>query len=142
MAGEGWDVVFCSDMLDLAQFRGLAPSAVHRLPAVAYFHENQLTYPVRFEKERDLHFGLTNLTTALAASAVWWSSAFHRDASVNVISDRETGRSRGFAFVEMEDASAADDAQRALDGTDLAGRSLRVDEAQERRPRPVGRSRR
>ena len=55
--------------------------------------------------------------------------------SVNVISDRDTGRSRGFAFVEMEDSSAADEAQRALDGSEMGGRSLRVDEAQERRPR-------
>ncbi len=78
-AGEQWDLLFCSDMLDLATFRGLAPAAVHRLPSVAYFHENQLTYPVQFEKERDLHFGLTNLTTALAAREVWFNSAFHRD---------------------------------------------------------------
>ena len=54
-------------------------------------------------------------------------------ASVNVIMDRETGRPRGFAFVEMEDASAADDAIRALDGSDMGGRSLRVNEAQDKR---------
>jgi RNA recognition motif-containing protein len=53
--------------------------------------------------------------------------------SVNVITDRETGRARGFAFVEMSEASAADDAMRALDGSDLGGRSLRVNEAQDRR---------
>ena len=52
--------------------------------------------------------------------------------SVNVITDRETGRSRGFAFVEMEDASAADDAMRALDGSDLGGRTLKVNEAKDR----------
>jgi RNA recognition motif-containing protein len=52
--------------------------------------------------------------------------------SVNVITDRETGRPRGFAFVEMDDASAADDAIRALDGSDLGGRSIRVNEAQDR----------
>jgi RNA recognition motif-containing protein len=53
--------------------------------------------------------------------------------SVNVITDRETGRSRGFAFVEMEDASAADDAMRALDGSEMGGRNLKVNEAKERR---------
>ncbi len=84
-AGEGWDLLLCSDMLDLAQFRGLAPGAAHALPAVAYFHENQLTYPVRVEKERDLHFGLTNLTTALAAGEVWFNSAFHRDEFLGAI---------------------------------------------------------
>ncbi len=52
--------------------------------------------------------------------------------SVNVITDRETGRSRGFAFVEYEDGSSAEKAQQALDGQDFGGRSLRVNEAHER----------
>jgi RNA recognition motif-containing protein len=54
-------------------------------------------------------------------------------ASVNVIMDRETGRPRGFAFVEMEDANSAATAIRALDGSQLEGRSIRVNEAQDRR---------
>jgi len=53
--------------------------------------------------------------------------------SVNVITDRETGRARGFAFVEMESPSDAADAIHALDGSDLGGRSIRVNEAQDRR---------
>lgn len=52
--------------------------------------------------------------------------------SVNVITDRETGRPRGFAFIEMEDDSSAEKAMRALDGSDLGGRNLRVNEANER----------
>ena len=52
--------------------------------------------------------------------------------SVNVIMDRETGRPRGFAFVEMAEASGATDAIKALDGTDLGGRSLKVSEAQDK----------
>ena len=47
--------------------------------------------------------------------------------------DRETGRARGFAFVEMQEASDAANAIRALDGTDMGGRSLRVNEAQDKR---------
>jgi RNA recognition motif-containing protein len=53
-------------------------------------------------------------------------------SSVNVITDRETGRSRGFGFVEMDEASEADAAMEALDGRDFGGRNLRVNEAQER----------
>ncbi|MDH3213410.1 MAG: RNA-binding protein [Myxococcales bacterium] len=53
--------------------------------------------------------------------------------SVNVITDRETGRPRGFAFVEMENASDAADAIRALDGSDLGGRNIKVNEAQDKR---------
>ena len=52
--------------------------------------------------------------------------------SVAVITDRETGRSRGFGFVEFAEASAADAAIQALDGKDVGGRSLRVNEAFER----------
>ena len=52
--------------------------------------------------------------------------------SAKVIVDRESGRSRGFGFVEMEDGSAADEAIRSLDGSDLSGRSLRVNEAREK----------
>ncbi len=84
-AGKSWDVLLCSDMLNLAEFRGLAPEPIRRLPAVAYFHENQLTYPVRHESERDYHFVLTNLTTALAADAVWFNSAFHRDSLLDAL---------------------------------------------------------
>ena len=57
--------------------------------------------------------------------------------SVKVITDRETGRPRGFAFVEMSEASAATDAIRALDGTQMGGRALKVNEAQDK-PRPGG----
>jgi RNA recognition motif-containing protein len=54
--------------------------------------------------------------------------------SVSLINDRETGRPRGFGFVEMPD-DAAQAAIRALDGTDLGGRTLRINEA---RPRTEG----
>jgi len=47
-----------------------------------------------------------------------------------VISDRDTGRSRGFGFVTFEDDEAADKALAALNGTELDGRSIRVDVAQ------------
>ncbi len=53
--------------------------------------------------------------------------------SVSVITDRETGRSRGFGFVEMEDASSADKAIESMDGQDLGGRTIRVNEAHDKR---------
>jgi RNA recognition motif-containing protein len=54
---------------------------------------------------------------------------------VNVVTDRDTGRSRGFAFVEMSNAAEADRAIAALNGMDLGGRALNVNEA---RPKPQG----
>jgi RNA recognition motif-containing protein len=59
-------------------------------------------------------------------------------ASVNVITDRETGRPRGFAFVEFEDSSSADAAMQALDGKDIGGRTVRVNEAHDRDRRSGG----
>ena len=55
--------------------------------------------------------------------------------SANVITDRESGRSRGFGFVEFENSADAQAAQAALDGQDYEGRALRVNEAQERERR-------
>ncbi len=54
---------------------------------------------------------------------------------VNLVTDRDTGRSRGFAFVEMTDAAQADQAIAALNGANLEGRALNVNEA---RPKPQG----
>ena len=55
--------------------------------------------------------------------------------SVALITDRDTGRSRGFAFVEMDDADA-DKAISELDGREMDSRALRVNEAQNREQRP------
>ena len=53
-------------------------------------------------------------------------------ASASVITDRETGRSRGFGFVEMESKESGQAAIEALDGQDFGGRDLRVNEAKPR----------
>ncbi len=58
-------------------------------------------------------------------------------SSVKVVTDRETGRPRGFAFVEMNDVDGASAAMRVLDGRELGGRALRVNEANDR-PAPSG----
>lgn len=58
--------------------------------------------------------------------------------SAEVMMDRVTGRSRGFAFVEMEDDAASEAAIEGLNGKDLDGRPLVVNEARERTPRPDG----
>jgi cold-inducible RNA-binding protein len=52
--------------------------------------------------------------------------------SATVVTDRESGRSRGFGFVEMSSASEAQHAIAQFNGTDLQGRSLNVSEAKER----------
>jgi RNA recognition motif-containing protein len=54
---------------------------------------------------------------------------------VNIITDRYTGQSRGFGFVEMPDSTAAKAAVQGLQGKELDGRRLNVDEAKPREPR-------
>lgn len=58
--------------------------------------------------------------------------------SAKVITDRETGRSRGFGFVEMPDDGAAQTAIEALNDKEFDGRNLRVNEARPRDDRPRG----
>ncbi|MDP2306143.1 MAG: RNA-binding protein, partial [Pseudomonadota bacterium] len=57
---------------------------------------------------------------------------------VSIMHDRDTGQSRGFAFVEMASQSDAEAAIKALDGREVDGRALRVNEARERTDRPGG----
>ena len=62
--------------------------------------------------------------------------AFGKVASVSIISDQYTGRSKGFGFVEMPDANEAKAAIAGLNGKDLNGRAINVNEA---RPKTEGR---
>jgi len=58
--------------------------------------------------------------------------------SASVVNDRETGRSRGFGFVEMSNSNEASKAIQELNGKDVGGRQINVSEAKEREPRSGG----
>ena len=62
-------------------------------------------------------------------------SAFGSVERVNIVTDRETGQPRGFAFVEMTERRDAETAISKLNGSDLNGRTMNVNEA---RPKPTG----
>ncbi|MEM7403351.1 MAG: RNA-binding protein [Myxococcota bacterium] len=68
--------------------------------------------------------------------------AFEQDGrnvvDVHLSTDRDTGRPRGFGFVEMESDEQAQAAVTAMDGTELDGRNIHVSEARERPARPSG----
>ena len=62
-------------------------------------------------------------------------SGFGEVSDAKVIMDRETGRSRGFGFVTFSNDDAAKEAMAKMDGSNLDGRTLKVNEAQEREAR-------
>ena len=61
---------------------------------------------------------------------------FGEVSSARVISDRDTGRSKGFGFVEMPNQAEAEEAIKQLNGRELEGRDIRVNEARPREDRP------
>jgi len=72
-----FDLIFASTFVNLAEFRGLVGPLLGDVPAIVYFHENQLVYPNRHTAEWDFQFPLTNVTSALAADACIFNSAWN-----------------------------------------------------------------
>ena len=80
--GHEPDVILATDMLDLTTFLALTREKTARIPAAAYFHENQITYPWSpgdrdAVHKRDVHYGFINFASALAADAVFFNSGYH-----------------------------------------------------------------
>lgn len=80
------DLIVASDMLDLTTFLALTRPRTAHLPAAVYFHENQLTYPGGPRQKLQQHYAFINYASALAADAVFFNSAFHRDAFLGELS--------------------------------------------------------
>ncbi len=77
-----WDLVYASTFVNLAEFIALARDAVAGVPAIVYFHENQLLYPVRHTAEWDYQFALTNITSALAADACLFNTRYNLEGFI------------------------------------------------------------
>lgn len=74
-----FDFLLVTDMLDLAAFLALTRPRFDRVPVMAYFHENQFTYPRIRGTKLNSWFGQMNYLTALAADRVAFNSAYHRE---------------------------------------------------------------
>lgn len=73
------DVIVATDMVNLPAFLALTRGRLAHVPVVLYFHENQLTYPIRPGKERDYTYAYINYLSALTADALVFNSQFHLD---------------------------------------------------------------
>jgi RNA recognition motif-containing protein len=82
---------------------------------------------------KKLYVGNLSYNTDDASLEAAFSADGRSCLSARVITDRDTGRSRGFGFVEFDDDGDAQAAMEAMDGQDLDGRTLRVNEANDRR---------
>lgn len=80
-------VFFASDMLDLPLFQAAVGPRLRGVPAILYFHENQLTYPLPPGVERDRGYGFKNLAGALAAEAVFFNSHYHMREFLSAAAD-------------------------------------------------------
>lgn len=77
---DDFDVIFCTDMLDLCGWKSFAPPKFKHLPTILYFHENQLLYPSQNQHDGDLHFAFSNILNAASADEIWFNSNWHRDS--------------------------------------------------------------
>ena len=75
------DLLLASSFLPLAELVGLVPHLAST-PRVLYFHENQLAYPVLERRERDMHYGFTQMISALAATHCVFNSAYNLESFV------------------------------------------------------------
>jgi len=78
---DKYDLIFASDMMNLADF--ISISSIKPIPVILYFHENQLTYPLSPEQKVDLQFGYINMSSALAATKVFFNSKLHFDQFIS-----------------------------------------------------------
>ena len=72
-----YDGLIASDLMSLADFKALVPASCP--PALVYFHESQITYPLAPGEEMDFQFGFTDITTALAADRIVFNSETHEN---------------------------------------------------------------
>jgi glycosyltransferase involved in cell wall biosynthesis len=75
---RGFDVLFCSDFVNVPDLRALLPARLRSVPVLYYLHENQLGYPLSPDETFDPYFGFTNVLSCLSAEAVAFNSEFHR----------------------------------------------------------------
>jgi len=87
LVGEGFqpDLVFATDMVNVPAVLSLARPELQDVPVLLYFHENQLTYPLPPDRDRERAYAITNYLSALAADRVVFNSQFHFDEFIEAL---------------------------------------------------------
>jgi len=80
---EKYDGIIVTDLFNLADFKALVGSGCP--PVLAYFHENQMTYPQPPGDKGVFHLGMINITTAIVADMVAFNSEMHKDAFLKAV---------------------------------------------------------
>lgn len=83
LSRKSYDLILCTDMIDVGVFKSLLHKEYRDIPIVLYFHENQITYPWSENDpdvvlERNNHYGWINYTSALAADHILFNSKYHK----------------------------------------------------------------
>ena len=104
------DALLVSDYIDLPSLYGFLPPAWAGIPALLYFHENQLTYPgQKGEEQPDFHLGFTNILSCLRAERVVFNSCWHRDgfrdAALELLAQLPKPNPRAQLLERLEDAA-------------------------------------
>ncbi|XP_035908561.1 glycosyltransferase-like domain-containing protein 1-like [Anopheles stephensi] len=79
-----YQTIFCSSVLNLSELIGMRTDLAH-CRKIVYFHENQLCYPVRESKQRDVQYGINQITTCLCADRVLFNSRYNMDSFLDSI---------------------------------------------------------
>jgi len=121
------DLIFASDFLHLPDFLALTRRVWRDVPAVLYFHENQLSYPLAEGHDLDRAYALANVSGAAVADAVWFNSGYHRRAFLEDL-ERLLCTCPDFAPKDLPDAVARKAAVVPL-GVDLTSLDSHLDPA-------------
>lgn len=80
---SSYDGIIVSNMLSLSDLKAVLGSDIP--PIILYFHENQILYPLSAGEKEDLHYGFTDITSALSADYILFNSEFHRRAFLRAL---------------------------------------------------------